>query len=601
MSTKNINQTDNFSFYHYFKTLHNSYFENPDNMKTISTPTLIIGELPENQNNFFKENKDKIKKISITDILKEDNFQLPFDDKFFKTVIISTGIIDCISQSSKIDTILKETIRVIAPYGNLLLSFYQYPQGLEKIFHKAAIIDQQNNLNSQRLLDFYTNIKNPTRLSNLLSEWTNKNFISSFFFWIKLNLFPSKILKNEIKHFKKINHNYKSTTTDDKSLPRIPVIIPYRSIPEIRDLFNKLDFSYSQLIRYNDCIITKYHKANFINTITNKPAKQTDNWMIKAVNLCKKYKNSTTNAVDSVNLCIEKGTIFGLLGPNGAGKTTTISMLAGLMRPSSGIIENALQNTEKDIRKTLGYIPQEMALYPRLTAYENMEFYGSLYSIESNELKKRIDSLLEMVGLTDRAHDFVQRYSTGMARRLNLAIGLINNPHFILLDEPTVGIDPQSRNCIYEAVLKLKEQGITILYTTHYMEEANKLCDNIAIIDNGRIIIEGNPIELVKNYGFYKIIFNSSSIYKNDFINTILALKNIFDVEIKEQNLLITLVNSKNNIESIEEISNIAKKHQIDLSLSKITEPDLESLFLDITGKSLRDSTEDSGNMERIV
>ena len=290
-------------------------------------------------------------------------------------------------------------------------------------------------------------------------------------------------------------------------------------------------------------------------------------------------------------------------------------MLCGILKPTSGVIEfdfkgngdkvkirqdlfdNKSDKLDKSkvLKSRIGIVPQDLAVYPRLTARENLEFFGGLYNIEKKELNNRIDNLLVMVGLKDRKNDVVGHYSTGMMRRLNLAAGLIHNPELILLDEPTVGIDPQSRNCIFDAVLRLRTEGVTILYTTHYMGEATKLCDNIAIMDKGRILIEDAPNELIRKYGLYAIKFRFESNADNSsFVKKINQLDGIDDFTVNGAELSIVVKRDFENIAVIDSMRDLAVKEKIHLTLVKIIEPDLESVFLDITGRALRDGTEDN-------
>ncbi len=217
--------------------------------------------------------------------------------------------------------------------------------------------------------------------------------------------------------------------------------------------------------------------------------------------LVKIYPKASDRALDNVNLAIEKGEIFGLLGPNGAGKTTAISIMSTTIRPTSGSVEicglNALESPS-EVRKKIGLVPQDIALYPTLTARENLRFFGRMYGLKSADLDRRINEALEMVSLEDRADQRIDTYSGGMKRRANLAIGMLHRPRVLFLDEPTVGIDAQSRNMIIEKLLEMQESGMTMIYTTHYMEEAERLCDRVAIIDEGRIIAAGPPRELIR-------------------------------------------------------------------------------------------------------
>ena len=211
--------------------------------------------------------------------------------------------------------------------------------------------------------------------------------------------------------------------------------------------------------------------------------------MLEAINLRKTF--GTLVAVDDVSFAVEPGRMLGLLGPNGAGKTTTVSMIAGLITPDRGDVRIAGRKLAGDtdpVKRKIGLVPQDLALYDELTARDNLRFFGALYNLAGAGLDRAIASVLEMVGLAERAGDRVKVFSGGMKRRLNLAAGLLHNPDILLLDEPTVGVDPQSRNAIFDNLEQLKKQGKALLYTTHYMEEAERLADRIVVIDHGKVI-----------------------------------------------------------------------------------------------------------------
>ena len=223
---------------------------------------------------------------------------------------------------------------------------------------------------------------------------------------------------------------------------------------------------------------------------------------IEIQGLTKQYKDVT--AVDNLSLGIVSGELFGLLGPNGSGKTTTINCLNGLVKPTKGKMKVAGFDVESEIQKVrevLGVSPQETAVYPHLSGRENIELFGSLYSIPKEELKRNTKYLLEKVGLVEDAKRKVGRYSGGMKRRVNLAMALVQNPKVAFLDEPTVTMDPQSRRAIWDFIRELKAKGMTIILTTHYMEEAEELCDRVGIIDHGKLIELGSPVELRSKYG----------------------------------------------------------------------------------------------------
>lgn len=222
--------------------------------------------------------------------------------------------------------------------------------------------------------------------------------------------------------------------------------------------------------------------------------------MIKIDNLTKRYPGSIEPALKSISLDIAKGSFFGLLGPNGCGKTTTISIICGLLAADSGSVEidNKSIASHKDlIKSSLGIVPQNIALYPRLTLRENLEYFGSLYGLKGTHLQDRIKECISIARLSKFADHPVSSYSGGMKRRANLVVGIIHEPSILILDEPTVQVDPQSRNVIYKALEKLNQQGITMLYTTHYLDEAERLCDQIAIVDHGEMVVQGKPQELI--------------------------------------------------------------------------------------------------------
>src|SRR5438132_4775806 len=219
-------------------------------------------------------------------------------------------------------------------------------------------------------------------------------------------------------------------------------------------------------------------------------------------NLTKRFGSRV--AVEGLSLEIAAGESYGLLGPNGAGKTTTISLVCGLLRPDGGevvVAGHRLDGDDLAAKKAIGYVPQEVALYPDMTARENLCLFGRLYGLSGAALARRIDAVLEIVGLTERAADRISEYSGGMKRRANIAAGLLHEPELLVLDEPTVGVDPQSRNAILEAVDALRAGRLAVLYTTHYMEEAERVCDRVGVIDEGRLVAEGTRRELVAQVG----------------------------------------------------------------------------------------------------
>lgn len=266
-------------------------------------------------------------------------------------------------------------------------------------------------------------------------------------------------------------------------------------------------------------------------------------------------------AVDNLELEIKEGEIFGLLGPNGAGKTTSISMISGLIKPDNGSINIAGKGAPHlaESRHSLGVAPQSLALYESMTARENLTFFGKMYGLSADTLKTAVDDALILADLESRQNSRVAEFSGGMKRRLNLAVAMIHKPKLLLLDEPTVGVDPQSRNALLDNVLKLRDQGHTIIYTTHYMEEAQKICDRIAIMDKGKLLALGSVSELIQQHGGdYQIIIKSPA---------------------GEETL-----NSDNPAKTLAE-----KNLDPNTDFVEVRPPNLEQVFFHLTGKQLRD------------
>ena len=310
--------------------------------------------------------------------------------------------------------------------------------------------------------------------------------------------------------------------------------------------------------------------------------------VVETKNLTKFYGKEC--AVDKINFSINKGEIFGLLGPNGAGKTTTVSMFSCLIKPTDGdaiICGYSILSKSLDVKKRIGVVPQDIALYPTLTAKENLIFWGQMYGFYGKNLKNRVDEVLEIVSLKDRQNDLIKKYSGGMKRRINIAVGLLASPELLILDEPTVGVDPQSRINILETLKNLNSSGLTILYTSHYMEEVEFLCNTIAIMDLGKIIALGSLNELRILVGEKdKIIFSTINDIKEDIKNKISKIQEVDKINIFEKSLeVLTLQGRK----ILPEVTKILWDEGIRVKSVEIKEPDLETLFLSLTGKTLRE------------
>lgn len=221
---------------------------------------------------------------------------------------------------------------------------------------------------------------------------------------------------------------------------------------------------------------------------------------IQIKNISKTYRRSIKAAADNISITVNAGSRFGLLGPNGAGKTTTISILCGLLSYDSGSIwvnGMALEKKYKSIRRHIGLVPQDIALYETLSARENLRFIAEMYGLRGKEMKNRVEECLDMLGMSKNGHKQIRRYSGGMKRRINLAAGILHRPEILILDEPTTGVDVQSRTMILDFLKEVNEQGTTIIYTSHYLEEAEMLCDELAILDHGQVIIQGRTKEII--------------------------------------------------------------------------------------------------------
>ncbi|MCI5726451.1 MAG: ABC transporter ATP-binding protein [Clostridium sp.] len=307
--------------------------------------------------------------------------------------------------------------------------------------------------------------------------------------------------------------------------------------------------------------------------------------IIQVKNIIKEYQDNI--AVDGIDLTVKQGQIYGLLGPNGAGKSTLISMICGLINKTSG--EIIYEEKTNDIRKwkeNIGIVPQDFAIYPELTAEENIRFFCSLYGYKGKELNDRTARTLEFIGLTDVKDKKANTYSGGMKRRLNIGCAITHSPKLIIMDEPTVGIDPQSRNHILESVLKLRDEGSTVIYTSHYMQEVEDLSDKISIIDKGHIIAEGTSDEL-KNLVSDKNTINLTLSKKvKGLEDKLLEIAGIEKVIYMEDSYKITTLKSANLISAIVETINSLNVEIINIQNEK---PTLENVFLALTGKKLRD------------
>ena len=311
--------------------------------------------------------------------------------------------------------------------------------------------------------------------------------------------------------------------------------------------------------------------------------------ILEVQNLVKNYGDF--QAVKGVSFNIEEGEIFSLLGPNGAGKTTTISMLSTLYTPTSGDAVIGGHSVTKDpmgVRNIIGVVPQDLALYEDLTARENLVFWGQMYNLSGKSLNIRVDEVLEQIGLTDKAKNRVKTFSGGMKRRVNIGVGLLHKPRLLFMDEPTVGIDPQSRRAILDTVKDLNKQGMTLLYTTHYMEEAEELSNRVGIIDHGELIAIGSQKELTQQVGQSETLI--LHINENDdpqaLIPSFKGLKDVLEANVIGTEISIITPSAKDVLASVVSKAN---ERGIKIRSIDIREPNLEAVFLHLTGRALRD------------
>jgi len=312
---------------------------------------------------------------------------------------------------------------------------------------------------------------------------------------------------------------------------------------------------------------------------------------VEITKLTKIFKTKTNNkkeiiALNDISLSIEDGIFFGLLGPNGAGKSTLMNCIIGYLQPDSGKITLNGKNIDKlnlSYRNQIGYVPQEIALYNELSAIQNLKIFGSMFDLSKSILNKRIDDVLELVQLHERKKDLVKNFSGGMKRRLNIAVSILHNPAIILCDEPTVGVDPQSRNAIFDMLRELNKQGKTIIYTTHYMEEAERLCNKLAIIDNGVIIAKGTLSDLISLLDQNETIKIRKAPESDEKINEIKSL-----VDVRETDFYYEIIPNNSYI-SASQLLNKLENLNLPPHLLELSRASLEDVFLKLTGRRLRD------------
>ena len=312
-----------------------------------------------------------------------------------------------------------------------------------------------------------------------------------------------------------------------------------------------------------------------------------DTAMLVAANLTRRFGDRV--AVDDVSFQVAQGETYGLLGPNGAGKTTTIRLVCGLLSADSGDVSVAgmpVSTSAPKAKAHIGYVPQDVSLYPDLTARENLTFFGRLYRLKGSALRRRVDEVLDLIDLRDRGDDRVESFSGGMRRRLNIGASLLHRPSLLVLDEPTVGVDPQSRHAILESIRALGSAGLAVLYTTHYMEEAERLCDRIGIIDHGRLIAEGTSRELVSQIGQQDRITLSANGSLAAFAEACRSLEGIERADVTDSTVQLLAQDGRRRVAQVLEA---ATRTGTSVRSVEVDEPDLEAVFLHLTGTALRE------------
>ena len=310
----------------------------------------------------------------------------------------------------------------------------------------------------------------------------------------------------------------------------------------------------------------------------------------KAVQVQDLHKNfGDIYAVQGISFDVQAGEVFSLLGPNGAGKSTTISMISCLLAPTKGdvhVMGHSIKGKQMNVKAAIGVVPQEIALYEDLSARENLNFWGKMYGLRGAALKQRVGEVLDLIGLTDRQKGRVSKFSGGMKRRLNIGIALLHRPQVLILDEPTVGLDPQSRRNILDSVMVFKQQGMTVLYTTHYMEEAQELSDHIAIMDGGKLIACGTHDELVRLVGEQTRIDLTLNVEASRVLDAWQAIEGV--LRVSAENGRVTALVDDSNL-ALPRLFEAATSRSARITSVDIREPNLEAVFLHLTGKALRD------------
>jgi ABC-2 type transport system ATP-binding protein len=528
------------------------------------------------------------------EIVHADARHLPFPARSFRTVIVASGVVDYLFDEGDAADILRECARVAQRGGQLLISFFDIPAAARTTLRRIGLVDEAAGIYYLRRVAEFNEKRRcgPHVAMGLISRYAGVNILRAFARFTVVGLTLPRCLREDGRRFSAVLAQMAEDGRDPQALSALlPERLPLRGEAEIRSLLLASGLALDELSERDGLRLARCRPGRFTRLGLRLSAPQGE-IVLEARGLVKRYRGSSRVAVSGLDLDIPWGAVYGILGPNGAGKTTTLSMLCGLLRPDRGTVRLAPQLEARGKRQSLGYVPQDLALYPKLSAGDNIAFFGRLYGLSGKDLARRQADLLDMVGLSDRAGDLVASFSTGMMRRLNLAIGLIHNPQLILLDEPTVGIDPQSRHCIFEAIEALQQKGVTLLYTTHYMEEASRLCARLAIIDHGRLVLEGTPRELLSQYGLYHITLTGGDERTSSVLLHLRGLEGVAETVCQGNFVSVRAEAPDGPFRLVERLLATARTAGQSLELRRVEEPNLESLFLDITGRALRDAGE---------
>lgn len=528
-------------------------------------------------------------------LVQADARALPFLAQSFGTVIFSSGVVDYGAQRDDLGTMLGEARRVLRPGGRIAAAFYQVEPELLAIYRKLGVV-AGGAYHPERMFEIDDAVREaPARAVPKIAAWSGRSKASSFLFFARLGLRLPRALERERRRMLAVLRLAAAQgLTREALVASFPTGVPYRTPEEAVALLTAAGARAPELTGTPDCLVVTWVEGAAPAAPGTRARGEV---ALRARGLRKRYRGAAAEAVRGIDLEVERGAIFGLLGPNGAGKTTTVAMLAGLLSPDAGQVAffgpGGEARPADAMRKRLGIVPQELALHARLTARENLALFGGLYALGGESLRQRAAALLERVGLLDRADDRVDTFSTGMKRRLNLAAGLLHAPELLLLDEPTAGVDPQSRHAIHLLLAEQRRAGMTLLYTTHDMAEAAQLCDRVAILDRGNVLIEGPPAELVRRLGRTTADFKAATLPEG-MLDAVRAAPQVRFAEHEGATLTVGAGAEVGALELVEAVRALGRERGLSLELRRVAEPSLESVFLDLTGRGLRDLAEDA-------